>query len=488
MSGLQQQVQDNAALAEEAPNPDRWKILGVCLAMSFLTMMDVSIVNVAIPSIQTSLHAGSSSLQLMVAGYTLTMGLMLIPAGRLGDAGNRRRILLGGLMVFAVASLAAALAPNEVFLAAARLVQGGAAGAINPQGMGLTQQVFSKRERGRAFGFNGAVIGVSSTIGPVIGGAVIAIAGIATGWRWVFGISVPLALVILFFAWRFVPKPGPRPAKRTSLDGGGLIVISLLTLALMLPFVTTTGVDDNPRRWWWLAAAGAGVVVLYFVERRVKRAGGSVIIDMSVLNERSFRNGTLLGVVYFGGLNSIMLISTLLLQDGMGYSALNAGLVTAPFALASALVAVQSGRLVARYGRLLVVAGLTLASLGIGSAALVAYLFGSGHELPGGIGVWIAGCMLVAGAGSGSVLSPNLTLTMQNVPVNKAGVSSSMMQVGQRLGSAVGLTVALSIYYSATAGGASPADAAHRTLLLTTGLFVVALGMGVVDAVQRRRA
>lgn len=127
--------------------------------------MDVSIVNVALPSVQSSLHAGSTALQLMVAGYTLTFGLMLVPAGRLGDAGRRRPILLGGLIVFAAASLAAALAPTGVALAIARLVQGAAAGVMNPQGMGLTQQVFRKEERGRAFGFNGAVIGISNTLG-----------------------------------------------------------------------------------------------------------------------------------------------------------------------------------------------------------------------------------------------------------------------------------------------------------------------------------
>ncbi|ROQ39391.1 putative MFS family arabinose efflux permease [Frondihabitans sp. PhB188] len=476
-----------ADLAEEPVNPRRWRILGVCLAMSFLTMLDVSIVNVALPTIQTSLHASSLGLQLLVAGYTLTFGLTLVASGRLGDAGYRRQLLLGGLVLFVAASLAAALAPNELFLVIARLIQGAAAGVVNPQGMGLVQQVFRRDERGRAFGFNGAVIGLSNTIGPVLGGVIIFLTGTVSGWRWVFGVSVPIALIILAFAWRLVPAQEKQDRRHVSLDGGGLLVITLTTLALMFPFVTTTGVGDNPNRWWSLAVAGLGIVVLYFVERRVKSRGGSVIVDMSVLNERSFRNGTALGVAYFAGLNSVALIVTLFLQEGLKFPALQAGLVTAPFAVGSAFVAVRAGKLVMRYGRPLVVGGLIVACVGIGAASLIAYLYAHGTHLPGGVGIYIAAAMLVAGCGSGSVLSPNLTLTMQNVPVPKAGVSSSMMQVGQRLGSAIGISIALSVYYSVVASGGTAAEAAHRTLTITLGFFGVALLVALFDSLQRRR-
>ena len=479
---------DAIVAAESTPDPRRWKILGVCLAMSCLTMLDVSIVNVALPTIQTSRHAGSTALQLMVAGYTLTFGLTLVAAGKLGDAGHRRALLFGGLTVFVLASLGAALAPTATTLVIARLVQGAAAGAINPQGMGITQQVFSREERPRAFGFNGSVIGISSMVGPLLGGVIIAIAGTGTGWRWVFGVSVPIAIVIMVFAWRLVPKQDRATIKPASLDVWGLLVITLTTLALMYPFVTTTGVHDDPARWWGLAVAALGLVVLYFVERSEKRHGRAVIIDVAVLNERSFRNGTMLGVAYFAGLNSVMLIVTLLLQEGLHFEALNAGVVTAPFAIGSAVVAYRAGKLVRRFGRPLVVGGLLLACVGIGAAALIADLYANGVQLPGGISPWIAAAMLVAGCGSGAVLSPNLALTMQNVPVEHAGVSSSMMQVGQRLGSAIGLAIALSVYYGTTASGSSPAFAAHRTLTITLGLFGLALCVAVFDAVQRRRS
>lgn len=468
----------------QEPDPDRWKILGVCLATSFLTMMDISIVNVALPTITTALDASTVALQLMVAGYTLTFALTLVPAGRIGDAGYRRQLLLGGLGLFAAASLVAALAPNDAVLAGGRLVQGAAAGMVNPQGMGLTQQVFSREERGRAFGFNGAVIGVSNTLGPVIGGLIIAVAGNANGWRFVLGISVPIALGILYYGYRLVPNAERAPGK-PSLDGGGLLAITVMTLGLMMPFINRAALNENPGRWRWLLVALVGFIALYLVERHVKLKGGSVIIDLKVLTERSFRNGTVVGVLYFAGLNSVMLITTLLLQNGMGYSALQAGFVSAPFALGSAFVAARSGRLVSRFGRPLVVAGLVVAMIGIGTASFLALLSARGVHFPVSFGLWMGLCMLVAGCGGGAVSSPNLTLTMQNVPVNKSGTSSSMMQVGQRLGSSLGQAVALSVYYSVLAGGGLPGEGAHWTLLITAGLFALALCQALVDAFQR---
>ena len=157
------------------PEPDRqrWRVLVVCLAVGFVTTLDVSIVNVALPSIESSLDAGPSQLQLVVAGYTLAFGLALVPAGRLGDAGGRRRLFITGLVGFATFSLTCGLAPTDDLLGAARLLQGVSAGLLNPQVVGLIQQLFAGPERGRAFGLFGATIGVSTAIGPLLGGLII---------------------------------------------------------------------------------------------------------------------------------------------------------------------------------------------------------------------------------------------------------------------------------------------------------------------------
>ncbi|MFD5334020.1 MFS transporter, partial [Cellulosimicrobium cellulans] len=243
------------------PDPNRWRVLPVCLAVGFVTTLDVSIVNVALPSIESSLDAGPTELQLVVAGYTLAFGLALVPAGRLGDAGARRALFIAGLVGFALMSLACGLAPTDTWLGVARLLQGVSAGLLNPQVVGLIQQQFSGFERGRAFGMFGATIGVSTALGPLLGGLIIAAAGSEDGWRWVFLVNLPVVAVLLPFAWRLVPGPPLDDARtargRRRLDLVGLTLLGAATLGVMMPFVTTTGRGDDASRWWWLAAAAA---------------------------------------------------------------------------------------------------------------------------------------------------------------------------------------------------------------------------------------
>lgn len=468
----------------DTPDGDRqrWHVLWVCLAVGFVTTLDVSIVNVALPSIESSLDAGPTELQLVVAGYTLAFGLALVPAGRLGDAGGRRRLFIAGLVGFALFSLASGVAPDGTLLGVARLFQGVSAGLLNPQVVGLIQQLFSGAERGRAFGLFGATIGVSTALGPVLGGVIIALAGPEDGWRWVFLVNIPVIAVLLPFAWRLVPAPVVRQRPRR-LDVVGLVLLGLATVGLMLPFVTTTGVDDDPARWWWLAlgVGGAGVAAVW--ERRYQRRVGAAVLDPQVLGLSSFRNGALLGTAYFAGFTGIFLVVTLHLQDDVGYSPLQAGLVGTPFAVASGVSAWLSGRAVARWGRPLVVLGLGLVLVGTAAADVLVRTLGDRPEV---VGPALAGALLVAGAGSGMVIAPNQTLALAHVPVGSAGVAGSMIQVGQRVGSAVGVSVILSVYYGGLASGADGAAASGRAMLVTIGFVAVALVVGVVDLRSRR--
>lgn len=468
------------------PDPHRWWALGVCLAIGFITMLDVSIVNVALPSIESSLHASATLLQLVVAGYTLAFGLVLVPAGRWGDARGRRALFLIGLIGFALTSLGAGLAPSDEVLAVMRLAQGASAGLLNPQVVGTIQQMFSGYERGRAFGSFGATIGVSTAIGPLLGGLILQAFGAEHGWRWVFFVNVPVIAVVLPLAWRWLPRggaPARADGRRPRLDAVGLAGVALTATAVMVPFVLTTGSGDSPARWWWLAAAlvlGLGTVLW---ERRYQRRTGAAVLDPQVLGQPAFRNGALLGMAYFAGFTSIFLVVTLYLQQVAGFTPLQAGLVGMPFAVASAICAQRSGRLVARHGRTLVVVGLVLVLLGVTGTDLAIRLVD-----PPAVGWVVAGTQMVAGAGSGLVISPNQTLTLAPVPVSRAGVAGSMLQVGQRIGAALGVAVALSTYYAALAGGVDGGDAAGRALLVTVCLVAVALLVGIVDLVTRRRA
>jgi predicted MFS family arabinose efflux permease len=217
-------------------------------------------------------------------------------------------------------------------------------------------------------------------------------------------------------------------------------------------------------------------------ERRYQRRTGAAVLDPRVLGEPAFRNGALLGIAYFGGFTSVFLVATLYLQQVAGFTPLQAGLVNMPFAIASAVSAQRSGRLVASRGRALVVIGLVLVVTGLIGTDLAIRLVD-----PPAVGFVMAATQMVAGAGSGLVIAPNQTLTLAQVPVERAGVAGSMLQVGQRVGSALGVAVALSTYYSALASGVDGSAAAGRALLLTVSLVAVALVVGLLDLRARRR-
>jgi MFS family permease len=350
--------------------------------------------------------------------------------------------------------------------------------------VGTIQQLFTGWERGKAFGWFGATIGVSTAIGPLLGGIILQIAGPENGWRWVFFVNVPVIAMVLPLALRWLPRRAPAtgPGAPTRLDVPGLALVALTATAVMIPFVTTTGGSDDPRRWWWLAAGLALGVVTVLWERGYQRRTGAAVLDPRVIGDPSFRNGALLGMAYFAGFTSVFLVVTLYLQQIAGFSALQAGLVGMPFAIASAVAAQQSGRLVATRGRTLVVVGLVLVVLGLVGTDVAIRLVD-----PPAVGWVVAATQMVAGAGSGLVISPNQTLTLAHVPVERAGVAGSMLQVGQRIGSALGVALVLSTYYSALSGGAAGGTAAGRALLITITLVLIALVVAVVDATQRRR-
>ncbi|HEV7831333.1 MAG TPA: MFS transporter, partial [Pseudonocardiaceae bacterium] len=214
------------AAADQAGHPQRWRALAVTQLAGFMSLLDVSIVNVALPSIQRSLGASMAQVQWVVSGYALTFGLVLVAGGRLGDALGRRRMFLAALTGFIVASALCGAAPNAELLVVARLLQGLAAGMLTPQNSGLIQVLFRGAERGRAFGIFGATVGLSTAVGPVLGGLILAAAGEQQGWRWIFYVNVPIGLIALVAAWRLVPsrqRSGQSVASQVDVVGALLL-------------------------------------------------------------------------------------------------------------------------------------------------------------------------------------------------------------------------------------------------------------------------
>ncbi|MGP4096543.1 MFS transporter [Nonomuraea sp. KM90] len=454
----------------------RKRALGVCLVAAFMTGLDVSIVNVALPSIREGLRATEDGLQWTLSGYALTFGLLLVPAGRLGDARSRRTLFMWGVVLFTVSSAACGLAWNMQVLIMSRLIQGMAAGMLNPQVSGLIQQMFQGYERGRAFGALGATIGVSTAAGPLIGGTLVTAFGADHGWRWVFLVNVPIGMVLLPLAWRVLPRPQLVHRRHQSMDPVGVLLLGVGVAALLLPFIQRHQWEGAAK---WLLIPAALVVLGGFVtwERLYRR---EPLVDLSLFRKRSYAMGSAIALFYFSGFTGIFFIFTLFLQSGHGYTPLQAGLSITPFALGSASAAMLGGHLVSRMGRRLVAIGLSMVIAGLlatmGATALV----------PGqGVGLATALPLLLAGMGSGLVISPNQAITLSEVPPAGGGSAAGVLQTGQRLGSAVGIAAAGSTFFGALGDGWTTA---FRHGLVVVVLSVsVALVAALYDLVRSRR-
>lgn len=464
----------------------RWQALAVCLVAGFMTLLDVSIVNVALPSIRSGLRMSESGLQWILSGYALTFGLALVPAGRLGDARSRRAVFIAGLALFTATSALAGAAQNEGWLVGARLLQGMAGGLLVPQVSGFIQQLFSGAERGRAFGLLGATIGLSTAVGPLLGGLLIQAFGTGEGWRWVFYVNLPIGIVALPLALRLLPPPPARPSavrdrRRGDFDPLGILLLGTGTVLLLLPLV-------QQQQWHgaakWLLLPAAGVVLACFVrwERRYARRG-EPLVNMGLFRARSYSLGTALSLVYFAGFTAIFFIFTLYLQSGLHYSALAAGLSITPFAIGSGIAAAIGGRVVSRFGRPLVAAGLVLVLVGLTAAAIAVHLW-SGPD----VGWTTLGPLLVAGVGSGLVIAPNQTLTLSEVPVVRAGSAGGVLQTAQRIGSAVGIAAVGSVFFSRiSADGDDWAGAFQWGLAVAVGFVLLALATTLVDVLGGTR-
>lgn len=480
-----------AATGQRAADLDekaKRRAFAVSIAVAVLTILDLSKVNVGLPSIEKALGTGPTELQIIVAGYALAFGLALVPGGRLGDVFSRKTMFLTGLVVFTVFSLLCALAPSAGILLIARFLQGVGAGLQMPQVLGLTQELYQGERRGRALGIYGASVGLGTALGPTIGGALIALGGEANGWRLIFWMNVPIGIVLLVLAARVFPG-GQGRKEGASLDPVGVLLLGLTVVAFMVPFVLTTGQSgDSPLRWLTLILAAAFLLAFLRWERRYRAGGRTPAVDIGLFGRSSYRNGLIVAACWFAAGPATFLLNTLFLQEGLGIAPVFAGMVTIPFALASATSSYLAGRLVNRYGRALVVLGLVVAAVGFALSLAAAVLS------PPALAPWLmAAGLLVAGAGGGSVVSPNQTLTLSEVPVAEGGVAGSVAQVGQRVGTAVGVAGASAVFFSmlnADLAGSKLGDY-HLAVLGGAGVaFVVllaALGFALSDLHHRRK-
>lgn len=421
-----------------------------------MSLVGISIVNVALPSIQTGLGASDSDLQWVLSGYALTFGVILVAAGRAGDVLGRGGLYILGVAVFGISSIVAGLAPDVYVLNIARFFQGVGSGIFNPQTIGMIQHFFSGADRGRAFGLYGTTVGLSMGLGPLVGGAIIAIVGDATGWRWTFFVNVPASVIAIALAFAWFPRPlfirsvkaktegsmrTGRSRPRLDLDPVGILILGSTILVILLPFIQPKG-----SAWSWIlipvGLALAAVWVLW--ELNYGARGRSPMVDMSIFRSAGFTNGVALATLYFFGITGIWVLVALYMQLELGYSAFEAGLIGVPSAICAAFSARWAGRRVTIYGRRIVTFGIIIAMSGLILSMIVIQL----HAADILSIWWLLGTLSLIGVAQGAVISPNQTITLFDAPLDYAGSTGGILQTGQRIGSAIGLGVITAIAFA----------------------------------------
>jgi EmrB/QacA subfamily drug resistance transporter len=450
-----------------------WQILAVVLTGSFMAVLDTTIVNVALPSIEQGAHASSDALEWVVSGYALTFGLALVPAGRIGDRYGYKRLFLTGLTLFTLASVACGVAATPAELIAARLVQGLGAGIYYPAISAIIQLLFTGRDRSRAFGYLGGVVGVSTAVGPLLGGVIVQLAGIQDGWRWVFLVNLFIGIAAIPVA--FLMLPARHRPEEHKLDPVGNILLAGVLLLVLVPLVEGRVSGWPAWSWLMLGLAVPAAALLVYWEVRHERRGGEPVLQTGLLREhRAFGVGQGLALLYFAGFTSLFFTLSIVWQQGLGRSALDTGLLVLPFACGSLLTASNSYRFSRRFGRKTILAG--IAAMFTGQALILLVLAVSGSQPD----FWsLTGPLLLAGLGNGLVIAPNQDFVLGSVPREQAGTAGGALITAQRLGAAIGIAVIGTALFGS---GGSGSTAEVMPSLLHSGQTATAVNLCFIAA------
>jgi EmrB/QacA subfamily drug resistance transporter len=453
----------------DTPDPGRWASLAVVLTGAFLAALDFFIVNVSIPAIRTSLKATFAEVQLIIASYGLTYAVLLISGGRLGDIYGRRKMFVWGVMSFTAASLLCGVAPSPILLIAARALQGVSGALLFPQVLSIIQVTFPLRERATAFGFFGTVIGLSSFAGNALGGVLVSADVWHLGWRPIFLINLPIGLLTVIFAEKFVKESNSPKARR--LDLGGVAILTVALSLLLYPLIQ--GRESGWPPWAFVCLIAFIPTLLIFVrfEKQVTAKGGSPLVELSLFHNHVFVIGLCSGVCFFSGAAAFFLISTIFLQNGLGYSPRHAGLTFLWFAIAFLGSSLASVRVQPRLGSRIINVGV-LFMIG-GLACLLWVSSARGQALTS---LNLAPILLVYGTGQGFVMPTLINTILMNIKGHDAGSASGVLTTVQQASFATGVAVIGTVFFSAL-GRLTTVEAFVRALRIA---FSVNIGLLLV--------
>lgn len=467
-----------APIALAPPSP--WRALPVLMAGTFMIVLDFFIVNVALPSMQSQLHASTSALEWVVAGYGLAFSTMLITAGRLGDQVGRRRLFTIGLALFVSTSVACGLAPNPDLLVVARVLQGVGAALISPTVLSIIGVTFTGPDRVRAISIYGVVLGVAAAGGQLIGGALIQLDPFGLGWRSVFLINVPIGVAALVLTPKWVAEsraPSPR-----RLDPVGTAILTAGLVAVVLPLIQ--GRQLGWPVWTWVSLGLAPVLLGGFVlhQRRVAASGGAPLLDLALFRDRTFSAGLITQLGLWFGQASFFLVLALYLQQGKGLDALQSGLVFTVLAAAYVVASVRAPALTQRFGRTLI--GVGALTLSAGHLLLLSAVSATGAK--GAIGALVPGLVLV-GAGMGLCITPLTSVVLARVRAENAGSVSGALSTMQQIGNSIGVAVTGVIFFGAVSHGSAHAFALSVIELGCVLLAVAALSRLLPGPARRQQ-
>ncbi|MFE3827897.1 MFS transporter [Streptomyces sp. NPDC059092] len=419
----------------------RWLALAVVMTAAFMDLVDVTIVNIAIPSIERDLGATFGAIQWITAGYALAFAAGLITGGRLGDIYGRKRLFLIGITGFTIASALCGFAASPEMLVGSRLLQGAMAAMMVPQVLSIIHVTFPAHERGKVFGLFGAIVGLGAVSGPLLGALLTQWNLFGLEWRPIFLINLPVGVAGLLLGRRFIVESKAPKALRLDLVGVVLVTGALL----MLIYPLTRGRELGWPLWGHICMVGSlGVLaVLVAYERRKARKDGSPLIELSLFRVKSFAAGVAVQLTFGVALGIFFLVWTLYMQIGLGWSPLHAGLTGVPFSLAVSVAAGLSvQKLVPRFGRAVLQAGALAMIIG-----LLLYIGAAGrYGLE--ISSWqMAPPLLVMGAGMGLIVAPLTDAVLSGVPREHAGSASGLINTVQQMGSALGLGLVSVVFF-----------------------------------------
>ena len=466
---------------------NRIKVLAVLMVPLAMAVMAISSIRVALPTIEHSIGASDASVQWMLSGYALAFGMVLVAAGRIGDALGRGSVWITGMAIFSLGSLACGLATSPMMLNLARLVQGLGAGVYNPQTTGMIQQYFKGQARAKAFSIFGLVISASVTAGPLLTGLIIRAAGPDIGWRASFIWTFPLGILGATLATRWFPfeterrrararREGTARARRLDLDPLAVALLMTTVLCIMLPFILKTGVSFG------LLAAAVPLLLLWVRwERSYKARGRQPMVDLALFRHRSFTHATAISGMQFLGGTSVFVLVALFIQNGMGASALAAGMIGLPNALVSAVTSIATGRMALAKGRTIVIVGLSCMVAGVVlTAATAAFTIEHGYSF-----WWLMAPLTLIGFGNGCMTGCIQTLSMIEIPPAEGGVAGGVKSTAERITTAIGNAVTTAIFYSLVSSGWTRALTSAYAAI--TVFIAISLALAVFDRVSLGR-